>query len=79
MTARYKRVPQQETAEPPSEDGAPTEQTKKIANDFTSRLQIKFTALLWVIGAGCLFTFTDVLGIIRDDPRVSRCNLISHV
>lgn len=76
MSARYKRVPQQEAVEPPQSVDDPEAECEKAASnnsDFTSRLQVKLTALLWVIGAASLFVFTDVVGLVSNDKRIARC------
>ena len=64
MTARYKRVPQNEDS-----DG---EEIKKRRADRIDRITAKIHAIFWVLAAGGTLLYTNFFHIGLTDSRVNR-------
>lgn len=65
MTTRYRKVPQHE--EQDREEAA-----KKLRAQRVERISNKIHAAFWVVGAGLLAYYTDVVNVAFNDKRVNR-------
>lgn len=65
MERRYNRLAQ-------VEGGSEVEETKKKKADRVDRITAKLHALFWVVAAGVILVYSDIISIGLFDKRVNR-------